>query len=96
MRSAKKDDNQDEIVEALRKAGCSVAITSHAHSGFPDIVVGFRGVNYLIEIKDGNKYPSQQKLTEAQVKFHDTWFGQISVANSVEQALKAVGISGKT
>ena len=92
MRKAKVDDNQQEIVEALRKAGCSVAITSSAHDGFPDIVVGRANENYMIEIKDGNKPPSRRKLTSKQVKFHSEWLGQIDVAKDVEEAFKIVGL----
>ncbi len=92
MRRNAVDANQSEIVDALRKAGCSVAPTSQAGDGFPDLVVGRAGVNYLIEVKDGNKVPSKQKLTSKQRKFHKHWTGQIAVVNSVEQALEAVGL----
>lgn len=90
-RKAKVDDNQSEIVKALRSVGCSVAITSGAGDGFPDIVVGFRGFNYLMEIKDGNKPPSARKLTSKQRTFHRQWLGQIRVVHSVEEALSEVG-----
>ena len=90
-RAAKVDDNQAEIVDALRKAGCSVTCTHTAADGFPDIVVGRHGVNYLLEIKDGNKPPSKQKLTPDQVEWHDGWKGQKAVVNSIEAALEAVG-----
>jgi len=86
------DDNQQEIVQALRKAGCSVTPTSQAGDGYPDLCVGFRGVNYLLEVKDGSKPPSKQKLTEKQRKWHEQWLGSVSIVNSVEQALKAVGV----
>lgn len=87
-----KDDNQDEIVAALRKAGVSVTPTSQAGEGFPDLVCGRAGVNYLLEVKDGNKFPSEQKLTPKQVKWHKRWKGSATVVNSVEQAFKAVGL----
>jgi Holliday junction resolvase len=91
-RAAAVDANQTEIVAALRKAGASVAITSGVHSGFPDIVAGFRGVNYLIEIKDGKKPPSKQALTSDQVEFHAAWRGQIAVARTVEEAFEIIGV----
>ena len=87
-----KDANQDEIIEALRKAGVSVTPTSQAGEGFPDIVCGRAGTNYLLEIKDGNKPPSAQKLTPKQRKWHKQWKGSASIVNSVETALKAVGL----
>ncbi len=48
------DANQNEIVEGLRKVGCTVAVTSAAGDGFPDIVVGRTDIsgerkNWLIE-----------------------------------------------
>ena len=85
------DSNQTQIVTALRKLGCSVAITSSLGKGFPDIVVGWKGRNYLFEIKDGEKSPSQRKLTPDEVKFHEFWYGDIRVVESVDDALKAVG-----
>ncbi len=89
-RYKRTDDNQDEIVDGLKSIGCSVAKTTAAGGGFPDIVVGYRGVNWLIEIKDGNKIPSARKLTQDQVKFHAEWKGQIDVVNSLEDAIDLI------
>lgn len=86
------DANQSEIVDALSNAGCSVCPLSQVGSGCPDLVVGLRGKNYLLEVKDGNKPQSKQKLTPAQKKFHKAWKGQVSTVNSVEQAFEAVGL----
>jgi Holliday junction resolvase len=88
---ARTDDNQNEIVQALRGVGASVAITSQLGSGFPDIVAGYRGQNYLIEIKDGFKPPSKRKLTPDEQEFHDLWRGTVHVANSVDEALAIIG-----
>lgn len=90
MRAAKIDANQSEIVQGLRKLGASVAITSMVGDGFVDIICGFRGVNYMLEIKDGNKPPSQRKLTDAQVKFHAEWRGKIYVVNSLDDAINII------
>lgn len=86
------DANQAEIVDALRAAGCSVASLSAVGGGVWDIVVGRAGVNYLLEIKDGSKPPSQRKRTPAQVKLHSEWRGQQAVCKTVEEAFIAVGI----
>lgn len=90
-RIARIDDNQNEIVKALRAVGASVAITSAVGQGFPDIVVGFRGYNYLIEIKDGSKPPSKRRLTVDEKDFHAAWNGNVKVANDVDEALKIIG-----
>lgn len=90
-RAARVDDNQNEIVQALRDCGASVAVTSHVGNGFPDIVVGFRDINYLFEIKDGCKPPSQRRLTEDEQKWHDAWWGVVVVVNNVDEVLRAIG-----
>lgn len=88
----KVDDNQSEIVKALREAGATVTPTHGAGDGFPDLAVGFRGQNYLLEIKDGKKPPSRQKLTPDQERWHATWQGQKAVCKDVSEALSAIGI----
>lgn len=90
MRAAKIDANQNEIVEALRKIGCSVQILSSVGKGCPDILVGKNGINYLIEIKDGNKPKSAQKLTPDQVEWHEKWNGSVVVVSSAEMAIELV------
>ena len=91
-RAAKVDENQSEIVAALRKAGCSVTPTHQAGSGFPDLVVGRIGKTYLLECKDGSKPPSKRKLTDDQVRWHGKWLGHKAVVCNVSEALEAVGI----
>ena len=88
---AATDRNQAEIVNALKRIGCTVHCTHQLGDGFADIVVGFRGVNYLMEIKDGEKPPSAQRLTPHEREFHDKWQGSIVVVNSIDAALHAVG-----
>lgn len=91
-RAAKVDANQAEIVKALRDAGYSVAITSQLGGGFPDLVVGIvrkdgHLSNVLLEVKDGSKPPSQQKLTDDELAFSDNWHGAVITVNSVLAAL---------
>jgi len=84
------DANQPEIVDELRKMGCLVHCTHQAGAGFPDLVVGFRGKLFLLEVKDGAKVPSAQKLTPDQEVFHAKWAGYVKVVNSIESAIGAV------
>jgi hypothetical protein len=90
-RVSRVDTNQTKIVEALRQVGASVAVTSHVGAGFPDIVVGYRDVNYLFEIKDGSKPPSRRRLTDDEQRWHNLWRGNVSVVNSVDEALREIG-----
>ena len=79
--AAKVDGNQAEIVDALRKIGCSVQPLHMVGKGCPDLLVGISGRTYPVEIKNGSK------LTDAQVKWHRSWRGGVWVLNSVDDAL---------
>lgn len=89
-RAAKVDANQAEIVRGLRALGCTVQSLATVGKGCPDILVGFRGTNYCMEIKDGSKPPSAQKLTPAEVDWHDAWLGQAAVVRSLDEAVSVV------
>lgn len=91
-RAAKVDANQPEIVAALRGAGASVEHLHAVGGGCPDILVGHLGVNYLMEIKDGSKPPSKQKLTLDQEKWHPAWRGSVHIVKSIEDALGVIGV----
>ncbi len=92
MRAARVDANQAEIVDALRKVGCTVQPLHAVGQGVPDLLVGYRGNNVLIEVKDGSKPPSARKLTPDQVNWHGDWRGQVVVVQNVKEAFEAVGI----
>tara|TARA_R110000824_G_scaffold352903_4_gene540006 strand:- start:889 stop:1209 length:321 start_codon:yes stop_codon:yes gene_type:complete len=86
-RAARIDDNQNEIVKHLRDHGASVQILSMVGKGCPDILVGYTNAigvrrTIVLEIKDGNKPPSQQRLTADEEKWFDTWKGDAAVVNS--------------
>ena len=88
MTFKRTDRNHAEIINALRKIpNLSVFSTHEVGKGFPDIVIGYKGINYLIEIKDGNKPPSARKLTDAELKFHQDWKGQIKIVNNLDEVL---------
>lgn len=52
MRNPRTDHNQTAIVDAFRTAGSSVTITSGVHGGFPDIVVGTKGLTIVGDITE--------------------------------------------
>jgi|SRR5690349_2084939 len=87
------DENQNTIVKTFRKLGASVLILSEVGKGCPDILIGMTDSvgekhNILIEIKDGNKPPSQQKLTQFEAKFFDTWKGYICIIRNQDEAIE--------
>lgn len=85
---ARKDANQDAIVEALRDCGASVWVTSQLGNGAPDVVVGIAGRAVLVEIKDGAKPPSERRLTPLEQAFRSSWRGPYEVVSSVDEALQ--------
>ena len=91
-RAARVDANQTEIVSALRKVGATVQPLHAVGLGCPDLLVGYRGINYLIEVKDGDKPPSKRKLTEDQIEWHKNWRGQKAIAENTNQALQVIGV----
>lgn len=86
-RAAKVDANQADVVSSLRAVGATVTHLHAVGQGCPDILVGFRGLNVLMEIKDGDKPPSRRKLTPQQVEWHDAWKGQVHVVNDKFEAV---------
>jgi hypothetical protein len=91
-RASKVDANQTQVVSALRAAGASVQHLSNVGQGCPDLLVGHKGINYLMEVKDGRKSPSQRKLTDDQVMWHLAWLGAVKIVNSPDEALTVIGV----
>lgn len=89
--NARKDANQTEIVNHLRRCGVSVFVTHTLGGGFPDIVCGFRGKNYHFEIKDPAQPPSKRRLTDDEQKHHHEWRGQVEIIETAEDALWIMG-----
>jgi len=80
------DSNQPEIVKALRNVGATVTCTHIVGDGFPDLVVGYRGCNFLLEVK----IPGG-KLNEVEQDWHNAWRGQKLVVDCPNAALAAIG-----
>jgi hypothetical protein len=93
-RASRVDDNQAEIVAGLLYMGATVQHLHTVGQGCPDLLIGWKGRNYLIEIKDGNKPPSARKLTDDQERWHSLWTGQKSVVTSLEEAMQVVNCGG--
>ena len=82
---SRRDKNHAEIRDALREFGASVADTASLGDGFPDLVVGWNGVNYLLEVKSGNG-----KLTPLEQQFAEDWRGQVITVRTVEESIALV------
>jgi hypothetical protein len=82
--AARVDQNQKEIVAALRAAGAYVFII-----GLPvDLLVGYKGHSFLVEVKNG----SRKRLTKLQEDFFKNWSGStLARIDSPEAALRMIG-----
>ena len=92
MTYARIDTNHKEIVKALREAGATVVSLASMKHGCPDLMVGYAGETVLMEIKRDAK----AKFTSDQLEFLGKWKGgAISRVDSVEAAIRALGITRK-
>ncbi len=85
------DMNQREIVLALRNHGASVQCIHDLGKGCPDLLVGFRGKNFLLELKTDSK----KDLTPDEKEWHSKWAGSVCRVDSTEEALILIGASFK-
>ena len=83
--AARVDQNQSEIVAALRKAGAYVWVI-----GLPvDLLVGHNNRTFLVEVKTTSK----KRLTSLQADFFKSWSGSsLERIETPEQALKMIGV----
>jgi Holliday junction resolvase len=90
-RTGHADANQQQIVSALRAIGASVAITSGAGYGLPDLLVGWKGETYLLEVK--NRAGRGVKLSDAEQHFVTHWQGRpVAIVETSADALRALGL----
>lgn len=82
----RRDMNEPTIVGALEAIGASVQRLDSPL----DLLVGWRGTNYLVEVKDGHKRPSARPLTDDEKFFIATWRGSALVVRCTAEALCAI------
>lgn len=80
----KVDANQAKIVHELKALGLTVCDLSAVGQGVPDLIVGFQGVNLLVEVKN-----SRGVLTSSQKEWHERWKGKVVVAYYTHDILYA-------
>jgi hypothetical protein len=92
----RRDDNERSIVTALRSVGASVQQLDV--TGCPDLLVGFRGETYLLEVKqlEGKAGVGMKKSASGLRESQDTWFAAWkgkppAVVLTAAAALEAIG-----
>jgi len=83
----KIDAIQPELVDHARKLGASVEMLHRVGSGVPDLLLGFEGKNYLVEVKS-----EKGKLNKLQVKWHTDWKGQKCVIRTKKEIERLLGL----
>ena len=95
-RVARRDDNEKNIVEGLRKGGASVYVLDNP----VDLLVGYEGMTTLIEVKGVKGRgggTSHRTLTDSQKNFVAEWKGgRILIIRTLEEAMLGIGIGYQT
>jgi hypothetical protein len=89
MRKNKTDKNQKAICAGLQKVGATVAYLQGVKGGCPDLIVGYKGKNYLFEIKNPE---TNGQLNDLQKEFFANWKGQVVVIKTLKEAYGFLGI----
>lgn len=105
-RAANRDASEAAIVAALRGVGASVTLLSQ--DGVPDLLVGWRGETFLLEVKtasstgrtvrktSGGERPDERGLTRAQQVWWAAWTGRPPViVRTPAEALAAIGAAAE-
>jgi len=90
------DANQAAVTKELRALGVFVEPKiSRVGGGVPDLLLGFRGRWYTVELKDPDQPPSGRALTADEAK----WIAKaephapVIVATTVDEILEAIGMT---
>jgi len=85
------DGNHAEVVKALRRCGIGVLSLAAVGSGIPDLLVAFRGVTVLLEIKNPDSdRGAPSKVKQNTLDFLASWPGKAYVVWSPEEAVRVV------
>ena len=85
--SAKRDDNEAQIVDALEACGATVQRLDA--KGVPDLLVGYRNQNLLMEVKI-NGLRKEAMLTVRQKEWLSKWNGQWTIVSTPNEAMKVL------
>lgn len=87
MYAKRTDKNQQEIMDCLRKMGAVVHDLSKNGKGIPDLLIGYRGLTSLAEVKSSTK----ATYTKDQDKFNADWKGdKVFRINDLDDAIKLI------
>lgn len=92
----KRDKNHAAIVEAFTQCGATVADLAGVGGGCPDLLVGWRGIDLLVEVKGepgprGGMAHEHVELSDEQCQWHAGWRGRVPiVVRTVEDVTRLI------
>lgn len=87
----RRDNIHSDIVAALREVGATVCDLAAVGGGVPDLLVGYRGQNYLMEIKTP-QHGTKAGTAQRQAEWHMLWRGSAHYVRSVDDAYRVIGV----
>ena len=88
-RASRRDENEKDIVEALRSVGATVYLLDQPC----DLLVGYRNQTILMELKNPNSKYGKKGFNENQKHFAENWKGgPFCLVDSVDAALRMLKI----
>jgi len=94
-RAARVDENQKVVVAALKQAGATVELLHAVGKDVPDLLVGFNGMNFLIEVKNPNRKSPRGRIRPSDnmhADWHAAWRGQVATVWTELEALQVIGV----
>ena len=91
----RSDRNQLELMKQIRQLGATVTSLHEVGNGVPDLLVGYRGLNFLFEVKDPQQPPSKRKLTLMEQDWHESWRGKVQIIESIDDVMTILSESIK-
>jgi hypothetical protein len=83
-----RDANQSDIVKTLEQIpGLKVFDLGAVGDDFPDIIIGYKGVNYLVELKT-----ERGRVSAGQDTFNKEWTGQTDICRSLDEILELISV----
>lgn len=88
----RRDGNHAQLTKAFLQLGCTIADLSHAGlPGWPDVVAGCAGRDWLVEYKNPETRYGRAGLNSNQQAFSRDWRGgQLYVVSTVEEVAALV------
>lgn len=84
--AARRDKNEPQIIHQLSMIP-GLTIVQLSQKNIPDLLIGYQGVNYLVEIKT-----PKGKTKAGQENFLATWQGQAQLCRSIDEILTVIGV----